>query len=208
MPGKEYRFNPETLTYEEVREPLRLRIYRLLRKGLVVIITVCIVNLLFSFVFHTPKMDRIARENEELLLRYALLDDRIREDAERLDAMHQRDISVYRPLFGADSLDITGIYVPYPDSVYAYLDAYPYGDRIKASWQRLDRVTRRTYLQSRTLDELQLLATDKEHMATAIPAIWPIDKRDLRNSIGAYGGRMHPIYKRYIKHDGIDLPAK
>ena len=147
MPGKEYRFNPETLTYEEVREPLRLRIYRLLRKGLVVIITVCIVNLLFSFVFHTPKMDRIARENEELLLRYALLDDRIREDAERLDAMHQRDISVYRPLFGADSLDITGIYVPYPDSVYAYLDAYPYGDRIKASWQRLDRVTRRTYLQ-------------------------------------------------------------
>ena len=39
MPGKEYRFNPETLTYEEVREPLRLRIYRLLRKGLVVIIT-------------------------------------------------------------------------------------------------------------------------------------------------------------------------
>ena len=208
MPGKEYRFNPETLTYEEVREPLRLRIYRLLRKGLVVIITVCIVNLLFSFVFHTPKMDRIARENEELLLRYALLDDRIREDAERLDAMHQRDISVYRPLFGADSLDITGIYVPYPDSVYAYLDAYPYGDRIKASWQRLDRVTRRTYLQSRSLDELQLLATDKEHMATAIPAIWPIDKRDLRNSIGAYGGRMHPIYKRYIKHDGIDLPAK
>ena len=162
MPGKEYRFNPETLTYEEVREPLRLRIYRLLRKGLVVIITVCIVNLLFSFVFHTPKMDRIARENEELLLRYALLDDRIREDAERLDAMHQRDISVYRPLFGADSLDITGIYVPYPDSVYAYLDAYPYGDRIKASWQRLDRVTRRTYLQSRSLDELQLLATDKE----------------------------------------------
>ena len=208
MPGKKYRFNPETLTYEEVREPLRLRIYRLLRKGLVVIITVCIVNLLFSFVFHTPKMDRIARENEELLLRYALLDDRIREDAERLDAMHQRDISVYRPLFGADSLDITGIYVPYPDSVYAYLDAYPYGDRIKASWQRLDRVTRRTYLQSRSLDELQLLATDKDHMATAIPAIWPIDKRDLRNSIGAYGGRMHPIYKRYIKHDGIDLPAK
>lgn len=103
MPGKEYRFNPETLTYEEVREPLRLRIYRLLRKGLVVIITVCIVNLLFSFVFHTPKMDRIARENEELLLRYALLDDRIREDAERLDAHaptgHQRLQTALRSRF-------------------------------------------------------------------------------------------------------------
>ncbi len=69
-------------------------------------------------------------------------------------------------------------------------------------------MTRRTYLQSRSLDQLQMFATDKEYMATAIPAIWPIDKRNLRNRIGSYGGRMHPIYKRYIKHEGIDLPAK
>ncbi len=194
--------------YEEVREPLRLRAYRLLRKGLVVLIVVCIVNLLFSFVFHTPKMDRIARENSELLMRYDILDKRIREAAERLDILHQRDIGVYRPLFGADSLDIAGIYLPYPDSVYTYLNESPYGDRIETSWRALDQVTRRTYLQSRSLDQLQMFATDKEYMATAIPAIWPIDKRNLRNRIGSYGGRMHPIYKRYIKHEGIDLPAK
>lgn len=208
MSGKKYRFNPETLMYEEVREPLRLRAYRLLRKGLVVLIVVCIVNLLFSFVFHTPKMDRIARENSELLMRYDILDKRIREAAERLDILHQRDIGVYRPLFGADSLDIAGIYLPYPDSVYTYLNESPYGDRIETSWRALDQVTRRTYLQSRSLDQLQMFATDKEYMATAIPAIWPIDKRNLRNRIGSYGGRMHPIYKRYIKHEGIDLPAK
>ena len=194
--------------YEEVREPLRLRAYRLLRKGLVVLIVVCIVNLLFSFVFHTPKMDRIARENSELLMRYDILDKRIREAAERLDILHQRDIGVYRPLFGADSLDIASIYLPYPDSVYTYLNESPYGDRIETSWRALDQVTRRTYLQSRSLDQLQMFATDKEYMATAIPAIWPIDKRNLRNRIGSYGGRMHPIYKRYIKHEGIDLPAK
>ena len=208
MSGKKYRFNPETLMYEEVREPLRLRAYRLLRKGLVVLIVVCIVNLLFSFVFHTPKMDRIARENSELLMRYDILDKRIREAAERLDILHQRDIGVYRPLFGADSLDIAGIYLPYPDSVYTYLNESPYGDRIETSWRALDQVTRRTYLQARSLDQLQMFATDKEYMATAIPAIWPIDKRNLRNRIGSYGGRMHPIYKRYIKHEGIDLPAK
>ena len=208
MSGKKYRFNPETLMYEEVREPLRLRAYRLLRKGLVVLIVVCIVNLLFSFVFHTPKMDRIARENSELLMRYDILDKRIREAAERLDILHQRDIGVYRPLFGADSLDIAGIYLPYPDSVYTYLNESPYGDRIETSWRALDQVTRRTYLQSRSLDQLQMFATDKEYMATAIPAIWPIDKRNLRNRIGSYGGRMHPIYKRYIKHEGIALPAK
>lgn len=207
MAGKEYRFNPDTLVYEEVREPVRVRVYRFLRNGLVIFIIVCIVNLLFSLVFHTPKMNRIFRENEELLARYDLLEERIRQASLTLDRLHRRDIDVYRPLFGADTLDITGIYTPYPDSVYAYLDDSPYGGRVKSIWKSLDDVTRRLYLQSRSLDELQILATDKENMATAIPAIWPIDQRNLRNNIGSYGGRLHPIYKRYIKHEGIDLPA-
>lgn len=195
------------MTYEEVREPLRLRAYRFLRNGLVIFIIVCIVNLLFSLVFHTPKMNSIARENEELLTRYDLLDERIRQASLTLDELHRRDIDVYRPLFGADSLDIIGIYTPYPDSVYAYLDNSQYAGRVKSTWKALDDVTRRLYLQSKSLDQLQVLATDKENMATAIPAIWPIDKRNLRSNMGSYGGRLHPIYKRYIKHEGIDLPA-
>ena len=188
-------------------EPLRLHIYRLLRKGLVVIIVVCIVNLIFSFVFRTPKANRIAAERDELLLRMEALDDRIRAAQLRVDELHARDVNVYRPLFGVDSLHIAGIYTSYPDSVYRSLASRPFGDRIVASWQTLDALTRRLYLQSRSLDTLQLMASDKEKMATAIPAIWPIDKRNLRNSLGAYGGRFHPIYKRYIKHEGLDMPA-
>lgn len=207
MAGKEYRFNPDTLVYEEVREPRRLRVYRILRNGLVIFIVVCIVNLIFSLIFHTPKSNRIARENEEVLAEYDLLDERIRQASLRLEELHRRDVGVYRPLFGADSLDIAGIYIPYPDSVYSHLDNLPYGERVKSTWKALDAVTRRLYLQSRSLDQLQILTTDKENMATAIPAIWPIDQRNLRSNMGAYGGRLHPIYKRYIKHEGIDLPA-
>lgn len=186
---------------------MRLRIYRLLRKGLVVIIIVCIINLLFSFVFHTPKSERLARERADILMLYDILDERIAAASERIADMHMRDVSVYRPLFGVDSLKIAGIYTPYPDSIYSYLADFQGGERAKASWLSLDQVSRSLYLESRSLDELQQLAADKEHMATSIPAIWPIDKHDLRNSIGAYGGRFHPIYKRYIKHEGIDMPA-
>lgn len=189
------------------KEPLRLRLYRLLRKGLVVIIVVCIVNLIFSFVFHTPKANRIAAERDELLMRLEALDGRISEAAARLDELHARDVNVYRPLFGVDSLHIAGIYTAYPDSIYRNMEAQPFGERIAASWRTLDAFTRQLYLQSRSLDTLQLMAADKEKMATAIPAIWPIDKRNLRSSLGAYGGRFHPIYKRYIKHEGLDMPA-
>lgn len=207
MAGKEYRFNPDTLTYERIREPVRLRIYRYLRHGIVLFLLVCILNMLFSLAFRTPKMERIARENDELLVRYDILSRRISEAEARLDAIHQRDIKVYRPLFGADTMYIPGIYIPYPDSVYADLNGYEYSGIMVSNWKLLDRLGRKIYLQSRSLDQLQMLATDKETMATAVPAIWPIDKRNLRNNIGAYGNRFHPIYKRYIKHEGIDMPA-
>ena len=72
------------------------------------------------------------------------------------------------------------------------------------SWKYLDRVARRLYLQSRSLDELQLLARDKEQMASAIPALLPIDIRKFRG-VGPFGMRLHPILGYYRMHKGIDL---
>ena len=184
-------------------EPLRLHIYRLLRKGLVVIIVVCIVNLIFSFVFRTPKANRIAAERDELLLRMEALDDRIRAAQLRVDELHARRReclpAALRRRFAPTLRASTP---PIPIRSTGSWPSRPFGDRIVASWQTLDALTRRLYLQSRSLDTLQLMASDKEKMATAIPAIWPIDKRNLRNSLGAYGGRFHPIYKRYINTKG------
>lgn len=207
MKDKEYRFNHETLKFEAVKRPFRLRIYRLMRKGIFVIIVVCIINLIFSFVFHTPKMKRLARENEDILKKYEVLDDRISEAERRIEAMHERDIYVYRPLFGADTLTVDGIYTPYPDSVYDDLKDAPNSERLISAWKSIDQATRSLYLQSLSLDELQKLASDKERMATAMPAIWPIDRRNLRNNLSSYGRRFHPIYKRYIMHAGLDMPA-
>lgn len=206
MTRKEYKFNPETLSYEVVKEPFRLRFYRLLRKGLVVFIAVCILNLLYSSLYYTPKMSRIARENEELLFRYRVLNDKIDIAANKLVELKERDNNVYRLIFAADTVSVPGIYNPYPDSRYSYLEDDRYSGLLIRSWKNIDAVTRALYLQSLSLDELQALSVDKEMIAYAMPAIWPIDRRNLRK-IDPYGGRMHPIYKRWIMHKGIDLGA-
>ncbi|MFI3267343.1 MAG: M23 family metallopeptidase [Rikenellaceae bacterium] len=44
-------------------------------------------------------------------------------------------------------------------------------------------------------------------MIEAIPTIWPLDRTKLTNSIGAYGYRIHPVYKKRIFHKGVDLTA-
>ena len=58
------------------------------------------------------------------------------------------------------------------------------------------------------MDELQVLSKDKEKFSTAIPAIWPIDRSKMRNKIGAFGYRMHPVYRRWKFHSGVDMPGR
>ena len=65
----------------------------------------------------------------------------------------------------------------------------PYAPQMIGTWLELDRMTRLLYQESKSLDQLEVMAKSKELMADAIPAIWPIDRRNLRGHIGAFGSR-------------------
>jgi len=209
MTRKSYKFNPETLTYEPIVRPVRIRIYRAVRKILIGFILACVVNFLFSFFFYTPKMSRIIHENREMELKYSILQDRIRASSRRLNEIKHRDNHVYRSLFAADTLDIPGIYTPYPDAKYADMATDSYAPLMIGIWQELDAFTRLLYLESRSLDALQKLAVNKEQVSLSIPAIWPIDKKSMGNrSIGMFGGRIHPILGIYKMHTGVDLGGR
>ena len=123
MKEKEIGFAPQQFTHEVVVAPFRLRTYRFIRRILVGFICISIVNGLFSYFFYTPKMYRINRENSELVLKYHLLQDKIRTLQRRTEEIRHRDNHVYRALFATDTLAIEGIRTPYPDSKYASLES-------------------------------------------------------------------------------------
>lgn len=185
---------------------MRLRIYRFVRMFLLGFIAVSLANLLFTFIFNTPKMYGIDRENREMVLKYGILRDKIRSAERTLAEIKHRDNYIYRSLFSTDTLAVEGIYTPYPAGKYAPLQGDEYSDLMTSTWQELDALGRKLYLQSLSLDQLQILSKNKEKLSLAIPAIWPIDRTKLKNNhIGAYGRRFHPIYKVWRKHEGIDL---
>ena len=158
MAKNRYKFNPQTLTYEVMTIPFRIKFYRLLRKILIGFILASIVNLLFSFFFYTPKMYRISRDNNELLIKYNILDDKLQAATARLEEIRHRDNSVYRPLFGSDTTNIQGVFTPYPDSKYSHLQNDLYTPLMLSTWKELDAMTRLLYLESKSLDELEELS--------------------------------------------------
>lgn len=207
MARKKYKFNTETLTYEVIKTPFMLRLYRFMRKLLIGFILASLINFVFSYFFYTPKMSRIVSENNDIEIKYTILNDKINAARKKINEIKHRDNNVYRMLFAADTLAIPGIYDPYPLSKYENVEGDLYSDIMVATWMELDALTKLVYLESMSMDELQVLSMDKEKMSLAVPAIWPIDRKKLRGNIGAFGGRNHPILGRYLMHKGIDLAA-
>lgn len=212
MKGNERKRTPahaaqDTPEREVSAVTVRLRIYRTIRKLLLGFMLVSVVNVLFSYFFYTPKMYRINRENRDLVIRYRILQERIRTAQRQLDGIRHRDNHVYRALFGTDSLTIEGVWQPYPASKYAAMADDEFAPLMVPAWQQMDRLARELYLASRSMDELQTLSRNKEQLASAIPAIWPIDRKALHgNHIGAFTyRRFHPVLGYTRPHKGVDF---
>ena len=187
---------------------VRVGKYPLLRKLLVGFIAISLVNLAISYFVYTPKIYSIDSENRELVIKYNILQDRIRSLESRVDDIHHRDISVYRSLFSVDTLAIEGIYTPYAESKYSSLQGDEYSTLMTDSWKSIDNLARKAYATSLSLDQLQILAKNKERMSFAIPAIWPIDRTQL-DWFYSFGMRArHPIYKTRKMHRGVDMSCK
>ena len=183
----------------------RRNLYNILRQVLIGFVVMSLVNMAISYLFYTPKMHLIAAENREVVLKYTILQDRIVSLQSKIDEIKHRDQLVYRPLFSSDTLALQGVYNPYPNSKYEHLEGDEYSELMRSTWLALDATTRQTYAVSRSLDEVQTLAKDKEKMALAIPAIWPIDRTKLK-AFYAFGMReKHPILKIRTMHKGVDM---
>lgn len=204
MVQKKQNIEAEQANSRENNSSLRMQAYSTVRKILIGFILISIVNAIYSQLFYTPKIHNINKKNRELTIKYTLLNNRIMAAESRLSEINNRDNFVYRSLFGVDSMVVQGLQAPYPDSKYFHLQNEQYSPLMTNSWKRIDDLAKNLYGSSLSLDELQLLAQNKESMTAALPAIWPIDRTQL-NSIGHFGMRNHPIYKRYIMHKGIDL---
>ncbi len=192
----------DTTAHESEAVSYRLRMYVLVRKVLIGFIAISLFNVVFSYMFYTPKMYRINRDNRELVLKYGIMRDKIRVAERKLEEIKHRDNFVYRALFSSDTVAVRA--EPYPESKYASLRGDEYTTLMTDTWRDMDALAQQIYLESVSFDELQILAKNKERLSSAIPAIWPIDRVQLK-ALYSFGMRYHPIYKIRKFHKGVDM---
>ena len=181
--------------------------YRVLLKLFIALVIAATSQFFISTYFDTPKANKIRRDNNRIMAEYNILMEKIASAEHTLADIKHRDQFVYRPLLGIDTLNLPKVYSEYNDSKYAEYKSVEYGDMITDGWRNLDRLTRKIYYSSLSLDDTQDLAENKEEFSTVIPAIWPIDRTKLKNVSSLYGMRVHPRYGTWRMHEGVDLSA-
>lgn len=208
MARTKYKYNPHTLSYDEVELTTRDRVFKVLKyigAGLVFATTTLIIA--FAF-FKSPREIKQERELANLQAHYDKLNEKLGEMELWLNEIQEKDDYTYR---------LTLEMEPVPDQLrqggrggydrYKSLEGFEYSDLVINTTQRLDQLTKKMYVQSKSLDEVILMAKDKEQMLQSIPAIQPIAHEDLTRLASGFGYRTHPIYKTVKMHTGMDFSA-
>ncbi|MDZ7738622.1 MAG: M23 family metallopeptidase [Bacteroidales bacterium] len=208
MAKTKYKYNPESLAFEKVKRTSGERFLRFMAYFTGSVILAVLYGALFTYVFDSPKEKVLKRENSQMRLQYEILNRDLEKVEKVLAHLQETDDNLYRTVFEAE---------PIPTSLreggiggvnrYEELEGYDNSRIVIETAVRLDRIKKKTYVQSRSFDELKELAVEKEEMLRSIPAIMPISNRDLKRTASGWGYRIHPIYKIRIFHEGMDFTA-
>ncbi len=206
MPKNKYRFDPKTLTFEKHKLPVREKLKRI---GAFIIVTTSVAiggNVLYNHFYDTPKVEALEREKQELLSSYQLLNTRIDKYRYMLSEIEHRDDHLYRPIFELDPVSQNVREAGYGGvDYYEEFKGFKSSEVIINTYQKLDRLSRKVYVQSKSFDTVIEMAKNMEKMIACVPAIQPIAIKDMTRISDYYGTRNDPFTGKPTMHNGMDF---
>ncbi|MBP1663668.1 MAG: Peptidase [Bacteroidetes bacterium] len=208
MAKKKFYFNPETLDYEEIQINLAYRLKRILVHAMSGIFLGLLFFLLFVSIIKSPGEKEAALAKSRMEGQYKALQGQMSDIQGVLTDLQQRDDNLYRVVFQAEP-------IPYEVRRTASMDVDYYDQLLRMTnsqivvetTKKLNELKKQLYVQSKSYDEIVVLAQNKEKMLEAIPAIQPVANKDLTRVASGYGMRMDPIYHSRRFHAGMDFTA-
>lgn len=209
MSKTKYRFNPKTLSYEEAVDSFWKKFLRWILYLSPSLIVGLVLAFLFSKQLVSPKESRLKRELTLAQQEVKKLQGDMEDVNNALDVLLKKDQDIYRlALYAEEFPEEYRIMGTGGSSKYDYLQGYSSSELMIEASQQMDLLEQRINGQSISFQELLKLAKDKEKLLACIPAIQPVNNKDLKRMASGYGWRIDPIYKTNRMHTGMDFTAK
>ena len=205
-----YYYDTETCKYERIKTTsgdIFLNALGLLSLTLAMAVGLVV---LYSNYFESPRELLLSNEVKEMEYLYQNLNKEVSKLDNELAHLEHRDDNIYRAVLGAEPIDKSvreaGI-----GGVDRYEDIKKkdlvHEDFLIKLHERVDKLKRKVYIESKSPDDVIALAENKEKLFAAIPAIQPVANKELIALASGFGMRIHPVYKVRKMHTGVDFAA-
>jgi murein DD-endopeptidase MepM/ murein hydrolase activator NlpD len=203
-----YFFNTHTLRFEKVEVPLRVRLLQTFGFIAASIVTgVIIVIVMFQYI-DSPKEKLLRQQNQAYKESYSVLQERVKQLELQMNELENRDNDVYRSIFEADPIpDSARVKVMEAKKEVQLIQNLSNSDLLETMVGQLNNLSLRMAYQTKSFTEITDMVKNKEKLLKAIPAIQPVNNKNLNRVASGFGYRVDPLYKDYRLHAGLDFAA-
>ncbi|MFM7645373.1 MAG: M23 family metallopeptidase [Sphingomonadales bacterium] len=208
MKKVKYFYNTNTLRYERVETPLRVKLLRVFGFIASALVTAALIAYLAFQFIGSPKEKMLELQNREILENYMTLAEQVQRMEQQMRELEKRDNEVYRAIFEA---------TPIPDSARAQematqlelakVEKLGSRELVASVTKTIQALLTRIKAQQSSYQEVALLVKDKEKLLAHTPAIQPVSNKNLNRIASGFGYRIDPIYKTTRLHAGLDFAA-
>lgn len=203
-----YYYNTNTLRYEKLVTPLRVKLLRFFGFMAAAMVTSFIlVSLAFRFI-PSPQLKLAEARYNKMKQNYDVLETQAKTLQQEMAMLEQRDNQVYRSIFEAN---------PLPDSARAKLTEQKNEVRKVAAIndeelgnelaKTLNNINARITYQFASYNDIEKLIKNQGEKLSSIPAIQPVSNRDLDRIASGFGMRIDPVYGTPKMHKGLDFTS-
>jgi murein DD-endopeptidase MepM/ murein hydrolase activator NlpD len=203
-----YQFNTKSLSYERVKMSVKDRALQFLSFAGTGVVFATLGVLIAYNTIDSPREKALEREVDRLRLEYDILNQRIAQMNLVVDDLQDRDDNIYRVVFEAE---------PIPEQVrkagfggvnrYKQYRGMENNDLVVETMKKADILAKQLVVQSKSYDEILEMIKKKTAMLMSIPAIQPVNNKDLKRMASGFGYRTDPVYKTTKFHAGMDFSA-
>jgi murein DD-endopeptidase MepM/ murein hydrolase activator NlpD len=203
-----YYYNTNTLRYEKLETPFRVKLLRIFGFIAAALVTAGLISYVAFQFIGSPKEKILEQQNKALKDNYYDLRDDLKSIQQQMQELEKRDNNVYRAIFEAN---------PIPDSArakelenkleIASVEKLKDNQLVSSILSTLNILSSRIAAQKKSYDEVDELVNNKEKLLSHTPAIQPVSNKDLSRIASGFGYRVDPVYKTIKFHAGLDFAA-
>ena len=203
-----YYYNTHTLRFEKLEKPLRVRLLQVFGFIAASMVTgVVIFAIAFQYI-DSPKEKILRQQNDDLKEGYAVIEERLKQHELKMAEITNRDNTVYRSIFEADPVaDSARIKDMEQKKEVQLVQRMGSSELVHAIVDQLNSLSLRMAYQNKSFSDLIDMVNNKTKLLAAIPAIQPINNKQLSRIASGFGYRIDPIYKTRKAHLGLDFAS-